>query len=149
MCQDEALAISSFTDYTKSTYPATEEASLLRQQRTIISLIKHMSRIACAISKLISTTFEQDTASTTLRAAYHHCCEIHPPTMSITEFADVASHLFIYSCFVARYYHSESTTFQRQHITAILSYAHPLHCQCVEAIMSMESLANSIDEEVS
>src|SRR5579859_3929979 len=109
-----------------------------------------MARIARAISEPFSTAFEQDSASTALCAAYHQCREMQP-TISITEFADMASHLFIYSCFVARYYHNtaDSTTFQRQHITAILSYAHPLHRQCVEAIMSMESLATSVDEVVS
>ncbi|HEY6540789.1 MAG TPA: type ISP restriction/modification enzyme [Ktedonobacteraceae bacterium] len=122
----------------------------MRQQHSITSQVKHMSRIARAISEFVSTALEQGTASTTLRAAYRQCCEIHPPAMSITEFADMASHLLVYSCFVARYYHNDadSLTFQRQHIAAILFYAHPLQRQCVEAIMNMEPLATCIDEVV-
>jgi predicted helicase len=123
----------------------------LRQERTINSSIKHLSRIAHAMSELVSTALEHDTASTPLRAAYRQCCAIQSSVMSTTEFADMAAHLFIYSCFVARYYHNDADpiTFQRQHITAILPYAHPLHRQCVEAIMSMESLAACMDEVLS
>lgn len=72
--------------------------------------------------------------------------------MPIAEFAGIASELLIYSCFVARYYHNEPTSFQRQHITAMLSFAHPLHRQCVEAIIDMGqkgvAIAGCIDEMV-
>ncbi len=62
----------------------------------------------------------------------------------------MASELFIYSCFVARYYRSEFEVFQRQHIASILTYAHPLHRLCVEAIISLEieGVAACIDEMV-
>ena len=121
------------------------------QQRTVTSQVKHLSRIAYAISDLVSTAFEQDSASDILRTTYLQCREIQASAMSITEFAGMAAQLFIYSCFAARYYHDDAgaTTFQRWHVTALLSYAHPLHRQCVEAIMSMEPLAVWIDEVVS
>ncbi len=122
----------------------------MRQQRTITSSIKHLACIAHTMSEHIRSTIEQDAASTSLHAAYHHSRTMQP-SIPITEFADMASHLFIYSCFVARYYHDDAdhTTFQRQYIATILSYVHPLHRQCVEAIMSMESLATYIDEVLS
>ena len=123
----------------------------MRQERTITARVKHLSRIAHAISDLLSTVLEQGTSSDPLRAVYLQCCEIQSSAMSITEFADMASHLFIYSCFVARYYHNDadSPLFQPQHIAALLSYAHPLHSQCIEALIGMESLATDIDEVVS
>ena len=126
--------------------------SRYEKQHTIPALAKRLSRIAHTISDLIGTDLEQDTAHTALCASYHHCCEIHSSAMSSAEFADMVSQLFIYSCFVARYYQSESGVFQRQHIANVLIYAHPLHCQCVEAIFDMESgcaaIAGCIDEMV-
>jgi len=121
----------------------------LRKQHTLTVLVKRMTVIAHSISDLISASFEQDATSITLHAVYRQCSEMSQSAMTVVEFADMASQLLVYSCFVARYYHKEPTTFQRQHITAILSYAHPLHRQCVEAIMSMEPLATCIDEVVS
>ena len=124
----------------------------MQKQRALTVLVKHLARIAHTVSDLISTTLEQNTAPTSLRTAYRQCSEISQSAMTITEFTDMASELFIYSCFVARYYQSESEGFQRQHIASILTYAHPLHRQCIEAIISMETgdaaIAACIDEMV-
>ncbi len=124
----------------------------MRKQHTLTVLVKHLARIAQTISDLIATNIEQDAASIALRAAYRQCSEISRAAMTSAEFADMASQLLVYSCFVARYYHKEPISFQRQHISGILSYAHPLHRQCVEAIFDMESgcaaIAGCIDEMV-
>jgi hypothetical protein len=142
------LAICSSTDYTKVTHLATEEISPLQKHYTMTTLVKRIAAIARTISDLVSTSLEQDAASTSLRASYHHCCEISLSAITFTEFADMASQLLVYSCFVARYYYNAPTTFHRQYIANILPYAHPLHRQCVEAIMSIEPLATCIDEIV-
>ncbi len=124
----------------------------MRKKHTLTALVKHLACIAQTISDLIATSFEQDAASTKLRAAYRQCSEISQAAMAGEEFADMTAQLFVYGCFVARYYHRESTSFQRQHISGVLSYAHPLHRQCVEAIIDMETgcatVAGCIDEMV-
>ena len=122
----------------------------MHQQRTITPSIKYMARLAHTMSNLVRSTIEQDSASIALHSPYHQCLQMQPG-MSIIEFADMISHLFIYSCFAARYYHhdADSLTFQRQHIIALLSYAHPLHHRCVEAMMGMESFAVCINEVLS
>ena len=146
------LVICSSTDYTKDTYSATEETSPLRKQRTLTALVKHVARIAHTISDAISVSLTQDAASPTLRAAYRQCSVISRVALTGAEFADMASQLLVYSCFVTRYYHREPTSFQRQHISDILSYAHPLHYQCIEAIFDLEAecaaIAGYIDEIV-
>ena len=111
----------------------------MRKQHTMTALVKHMARIAHTINDHVRTSLEQDAAHTALRDAYRQCCEADQPAMTGEEFAGVASQLLVYSCFVARYYQSEPAPFQRRHITGILSYAHPLHQLCVEAITGMES----------
>ena len=125
----------------------------MRKQRTMTNLVKHISHIAHALSDLIATCLEQNTTHTALRAAYQHCCEANQSAMTIAEFADMASQLLVYSYFVARYYHNETTPFQRKHITSILSFAHPLHRQCVEAITGMQpecaAVASCSDELMS
>ena len=122
----------------------------MRKQHTLAVLVKHLARIAHTISDLIRTNLEHDIAANTLLTAYRQCSEMSQSAMTITEFADMASELLIYSCFVARYYQSESGVFQRQYIASILTYAHPLQRQCVEAIISLETggAAACIDEMV-
>jgi len=148
----KTLAICYSTNYTKGTHSAIEETAPLRKQHTLTGLVKHLARIARTISDLISASFEQDAASITLHVAYRQCSEISQSTTTVVEFADMAAQLLVYGCFVARYYHKEPASFQRQHITNILSYAHPLHCRCVEAVVDMEAecaaIAGCIDEMV-
>src|SRR5579863_5508315 len=116
------------------------------------ALTRHMARIARTINDNIRDALEQDPAHIRLRDAYRQCCEVHQAALSGAEFADMAAQLLVYSCFVARYYHCELAPFQRQHITQTLTYAHPLHRQCVEAITSMgqgsTAIAACIDELV-
>lgn len=124
----------------------------MQKQHTTTTLVKHMAGIARTISDLISTSLERDTSYAELQEAYRQCCEVGQSAMTVAEFADMASQLLVYSYFIARYYQSEHETFRRQHIANILSYTHPLHRQCVEAITSSESgcaaMAACIDEMV-
>ena len=124
----------------------------MQKQHATTTLVKRMAGIARTISDLVSTSLEQDTSCTELQEAYRQCSEVSPSAVTIAEFADMASQLLVYSYFVARYFQSEPETFRRQHIANILSYTHPMHRQCVEAIISSESecaaIAACIDEMV-